>query len=58
MTGREISYCDLHLVVTSHLETGEVEAEIKGLYDHGCPTTQETLTHAANLPATDPGAAR
>ncbi len=48
----------LHLVMTSHLETGKVEAETKGLYDHGCPTTQGTLTHTASPPATDhPGAA-
>lgn len=44
--------------MASHLETGEVEAETKGLYDHGCPTTQGTLTHTASPPATDhPGAA-
>lgn len=44
--------------MTSHLETGEVEAETKGLNDHGCPTTQGTLTHTASPPATDhPGAA-
>lgn len=40
-------------VATSHLETGEVEAETKGFYDHGCPTTQGTLTHTASPPATD-----
>lgn len=45
-------------VMPSHLETGEVKAETKGLYDHGCPTTEETLTHTASPPATDhPGAA-
>lgn len=43
--------------MTSHLETGQVEAQTKGLYDHG-PTTQGTLTHTASPPATDhPGAA-
>lgn len=44
-------------VMTSHLETGQVETETKGIYDHGCPTTQGTLTHTASPPATDhPGA--
>lgn len=54
----ELLWPHLNLVMTSHLETGEVEAETKGLYDHGCPTTQDTLTHTASPPATDhPGAA-
>lgn len=47
-----------NLLMTSHLKTGEVEAETKGVNDHGCPTTQDTLTHTAFPPATDhPGAA-
>lgn len=35
-----------------------MEVETKGLYDHGCPTTQDTLTHTTSPRATDhPGAA-
>lgn len=45
-------------MVTSHLETGVVEEEAKRLYDHGCTTTQDTLTHTASPPGTEcPGAA-
>lgn len=52
----DCSYCDP--VVTPHLETGQVEAQTKSLYDHGCPASQDTLTHTAGPPASGhPGTA-
>lgn len=51
----DCSYCDW----TPHLETGQVEAQTKSLYDHGCPASQDTLTHTAGPPASGhPGTAR
>lgn len=45
-------------VVTSHLEAGQVEAQTKSLYHHGCPASQDSLTHTAAPPASDhPGTA-
>lgn len=36
-----------------------MEAQTKSLYDHGCPTSQDALTHTAGAPASGhPGTAQ